>query len=148
MKSSDEIKLEYGMGERLELEKYILVFIFLIQQRWDYIINKEFIKNQITTKQWLFLVILSNAFTQPPSMQEMATAMSTSHQNVKQLAIRLENKEMIKIERDPTNKRILCLKTTEKHDEFWKKRDDTDVEFIKKLFNDLDYGQLKDLFCF
>ncbi|HII83756.1 MAG TPA: MarR family transcriptional regulator, partial [Methanobacterium subterraneum] len=89
MKDSNEIKEEYR-SERLEMEKYILIVLFLIQQRWGYIIGKDLADDQITTKQWLMMIVMANAFRNPPSMQEVADALSTTHQNVKQLATRLE----------------------------------------------------------
>lgn len=146
MKNSDEMKAEHDVGERLEMEKYSLVVLFLIQQRWSYIINKEFSEDQITTKQWLLLVILGNAFNRPPSMQEMAEAMSTTHQNVKQLATRLEDRGLLNIERDPNNKRILRLKVTENFDKFWKERSESDMRSIKELFNGLTDEEVKNLF--
>ncbi|MCC7557999.1 MAG: MarR family transcriptional regulator [Methanobacteriaceae archaeon] len=146
MKDSDVIKEEHGVGERLGMEKYILVVLFLVQQRWGYIINKEFMEDNITTKQWLMLVILGTAFTHDPSMEEMAQAMSTTHQNVKQLATRLENRGLLKIERDPENRRILRLKLTEEHHNFWENRREKDLKAIKSLFNGLNDEEVKNLF--
>ncbi|MCK9152254.1 MarR family transcriptional regulator [Methanobacterium alcaliphilum] len=146
MKDSDEIMAEYDVGDLLEMEKYTLVVLFLIQQRWSYIINKEFSEDQITTKQWLLLVILGNAFNHAPSMQEMAEAMSTTHQNVKQLATRLEDRGLLNIERDFNNKRILRLKVTDEYGKFWKKRSESDEKSIKELFNGLDNAEIKNLF--
>ena len=107
--------------ERIEIEQYILVFVFLVQQRWGYYINKKLEKDQITTKQWLMMIIIENAFTHDPSMQEVADALSTTHQNVKQLAIRLEDRGFLKIERDPDNRRILRLRTTDESRGYWEK---------------------------
>ena len=146
MKDPEKIKEEHGIGERLDMEKYILVVLFLVQQRWGYIINKEFMEDKITTKQWLMLVVLGNAFKNPPSMYEMAEAMSTTHQNVKQLAIRLEDRGLLKIERDPNNRRILRLKVTEKFHKFWKKRTKNDLKTIKALYNGLTDEEIKRLF--
>lgn len=146
MKDPDVIKEEHGVGERLGMEKYILVVLFLVQQRWGYIINKEFMEDNITTKQWLMLVILGTAFTHDPSMEEMAQAMSTTHQNVKQLATRLENRGLLKIERDPENRRILRLKLTEEHHNFWENRREKDLKAIESLFNGLNDEEVKNLF--
>jgi DNA-binding MarR family transcriptional regulator len=146
MKDSDVIKSEHDIGERLAMEKYILVVLFLVQQRWGYIINKEFTEDQITTKQWLLLVILGNAFNHDPSMQEMAEAMSTTHQNVKQLATRLEDRGLLTIKRDPNNRRILRLKATEECHKFWENRTENDTESIKALFNGLEDEEVKKLF--
>lgn len=132
--------------ERLEMEQYILVFLFLVQQRWSYIISKELKEDKITTKQWLMMIIIENAFTHAPSMQEVADALSTTHQNVKQLAIRLETREFLKIERDQHNRRILRLKTTDKSREYWEKRFLKDIKTIASLFEDLNDSEVKSLF--
>ncbi|MBI5681318.1 MAG: MarR family transcriptional regulator [Methanobacterium sp.] len=145
MKDSDTLKAEFNR-ERLDMEKYILVVLFLVQQRWGYIINKEFEKDQITTKQWLLLVTLGNAFDHPPSMQEMAEAMSTTHQNVKQLATRLESRGLLKIERDANNRRILRLKVTEECHKFWENRTEDDIKSITALFNGLEDIEIQNLF--
>ena len=132
--------------ERLDMERYILVFVFLIQQRWGYIINKTLEKDKITTKQWLMMIIIENAFDHDPSMQEVADALSTTHQNVKQLAIRLEARGFMKIERDPDNRRILRLRTTEECRNYWEERTPEDIKSIITLFKGLDDNEIKSLF--
>jgi len=146
MKNPDELKNEYDNGQRLDMEKYILVILFLIEQRWTYTINKEFQKDNITTKQWLMLIVLGNAFEHAPSMQEVADAMSITHQNVKQLAVRLEAEGFIKIERDEKNKRILRLKVTEKSEEYWNEKAKDHTKSIKSYFKDLDDNEIVSLF--
>ena len=81
-----------------------------------------------------------------PHMQEVAEAMSTTHQNVKQLATRLEARGFLKIERDKSNKRILRLKFTEKSQRYWEGRNGEDVESVSALFESLDDGEVKNLF--
>jgi DNA-binding MarR family transcriptional regulator len=146
MKDPEIIKAEHDVGKRLEMEKYILVVLFLIQQRWSYTINKEFQKDQITTKQWLMLIVIGNAFNHNPSMQEVADAMSTTHQNVKQLATRLETTGFLKIERDTKNKRILRLKVTEKSEEYWKTRETEHAKSIAEYFKELEDSEVISLF--
>lgn len=145
MKDSDEIKAEFN-AERVGMEKYILVVLFLIQQRWGYIINKELLEDRITTKQWLMMIVISNAFNHAPSMQEVADSMSITHQNVKQLAVRLENRGFLKIERDPSNKRILRLKVTDECHKYWEKRTPEDIKSVNALFRGLEDNELKTLF--
>jgi DNA-binding MarR family transcriptional regulator len=133
-------------AERIEMEQYILVFLFLVQQRWGYYINKKLEKDQITTKQWLMMIVIENAFNHDPSMQEVADALSTTHQNVKQLAIRLEDRGFLKIERDPDNRRILRLRTTDESRDYWEKRSPEDLRSIAALFEGLEDGEVKSLF--
>lgn len=145
MKDSNEIKEEYR-SERLEMEKYILIVLFLIQQRWGYIIGKDLADDQITTKQWLMMIVMANAFRNPPSMQEVADALSTTHQNVKQLATRLEARGFLKMERDPENRRINRLKVTEECFEYWDKRTPENTRSIVSLFQGLEDVDIKNLF--
>jgi DNA-binding MarR family transcriptional regulator len=145
MKDSDTIKAEFD-SERLEMEKYILVVLFLVQQRWSYVIGRELAEDNITTKQWLMMIVMVNAFKSPPSMQEVADAMSTTHQNVKQLATRLETRGFLKIQRDPENRRIMRLKVTEDCLDYWEKRDPKDVETINAHFEGLENEEIKYLF--
>ncbi len=145
MKKSDEIKAEFN-SERIEMEKYVLVVFFLIQQRWNYIISKELAEDKITTKQWLMMIVLSNAFDHDPSMQEVADALSITHQNVKQLAVRLEERGFLNIERDTDNRRILRLKITEECHQYWEKRNPDDIKSINALFEDLNTEEIKNLF--
>jgi len=146
MKNSEELIAEHANGERLDMEKYILVVLFLIQQRWTYTINNEFKGDNITAKQWLMLIVISTAFETPPSMQEVADAMSITHQNVKQLAVRLESQGFIKVERDENNKRILRLMPTEKANEYWAKKEEDHARSIKGYFKDLNDDEIVSLF--
>lgn len=146
MMNNSERDKDSDFEDLVEMKGHIIVLMFLIQQRWGYIINKKFQKDHITTKQWLMLIILGSAFPSPPSMQEVAEAMSTTHQNVKQLAIRLENRGLLKIERDPQNRRILRLKITEECQMFWQNRKNHDIKSINDLFSGLKADEVKMLF--
>jgi DNA-binding MarR family transcriptional regulator len=131
---------------RQEMEQYTLVFLFLIQQRWNYYIGKKLADDKITTKQWLMMIIIENAFNHDPSMQDVADAMSTTHQNVKQLAVRLETRGFLKIERDPENRRILRLKTTDESRKYWEERSPEDLKSIAAIFNGMNDDEMRSLF--
>ncbi len=127
-------------------EEHILILLFIIQQRWDYYINKKLIKDGITTKQWLMMAIIKNTFDHDPSMQEVADTLSTTHQNIKQLAICLKSKCLLKLERDQNNQRILRLKITVKGQKYLDENVPEDIKTITSLFNGLDDCEVKYLF--
>ncbi len=54
----------------------------------------------LTTKQWYLMAMLGTFFAEPPTIGELAERMGTSHQNVKQIARRLEEKGFLDLERD------------------------------------------------
>lgn len=145
MKDSETIKAEFDI-ERLDMEKYILVVLFLVQQRWSYSIGRVLADDEITTKQWLMMIVMANAFKTPPSLQDMADALSTTHQNVKQLATRLESRGFLKIERDPENRRILRLKSTEENLHYWEKNSPAHIKAINAHFEGLNHEEVKTLF--
>ena len=86
----------------------------MIEQRWRYVIDKEMEPDGMTSKQWLMIIMISAGFKQPPSIREVADVMSTTHQNVKQIAANMERRGFLTLERDEKNKRIIRLKVTDK----------------------------------
>ena len=146
MKDSDLVKTERAAKDRTELEKYIMVVLFLIQQRWGYVIDKELAEGRLTNNQWLMIVIIEKAFEHDPSMREVADALSTTHQNVKQLATRLESRGFVKIEQDKNNRRILRLKITDACRKYWGSRITEDIRAISSLFKALEDREVKSLF--
>jgi DNA-binding MarR family transcriptional regulator len=108
--------------------------IFLLSLRLENIGNKTLKKDQLTIKQFLLIASIES-FDEPPSIREVADMVSTSHQNVKEIADRLEKRGFIKIERDEKDKRILRLKTTKKNARYWASRLDEHEDLIFDLFN-------------
>lgn len=64
---------------------------------------------EITLKQWLLLIMIMQFEEQTPTLSEVAEVMGSSRQNVKQLALKLEQKGLLKIEKDHKDSRILRL---------------------------------------
>jgi DNA-binding MarR family transcriptional regulator len=110
--------------------------IFLLSLRLENIGNKTLKKDQLTIKQFLLIASIES-FDEPPSINEVANMVSTSHQNVKEIADRLEKRGFIKIERDEKDKRILRLKTTEKNARYWASRLEEHEDVIFSMFNPL-----------
>ena len=107
---------------------------FLLNLRLERICNKVLKKDQLTIKQFLLIASIQS-FEEPPSIKEVADMASTSHQNVKEIADRLEKRGFIKIEQDEKDKRILRLKTTEKNAQYWASRLEEHEDVIFALFD-------------
>lgn len=148
LRSLDEVenvKSEFASG-RLDMARFILVMVFMVEQRWRYIIDKEMEPDGITAKQWLLLIVIGSGFKSPPSIQEAADALSTTHQNVKQIAASLERRGFMALERDPKNKRIIRLKITDKCRAMFEKRTENDIRAINRMFENLTDEEMKALF--
>jgi len=114
--------------------KQIFGMVFLLAQRWQVMGDRELKDADMTTKQWLVLVSIQTLFDSPPSLSELAEAMGSSRQNVKQLALNLERKGFLEIRQDPHDARIQRFVLTPKNHQFWQARAGRDEAFIQSLF--------------
>lgn len=126
----------------LDKQKYIFGMLFLLANRLQVIGDRYMSMDGITTKQWFLTVIISQFGDHPPTLSEVADIMGSSRQNVKQLALKLEEKEFLRIERDEQDARALRLKLTEKCNKFWEKREAKDSQFIRDIFGNLSLEEL------
>lgn len=126
------------MGDR----KYLFGSIFIVSNRMDTLLQREFNRFNITTKQWFLSVIIDNLFDNPPTMKEVANEMGSSHQNVKQVALKLEQKGLLVLEKDKKDARTTRLKLTENSYDFWKMIKEEGAVFTETLFKDIDKDEL------
>ena len=120
--------------------------IFFMSNRLEYLGDNELRKDDLTTKQWQLIAVTGKYFTYPPSVSEVAEVLSTTHQNVKQIALKLQEKGLISIEKDEKDKRVLRLRITEKNRRYWESKASEDVVFISSLFNEMTDKEIQDLF--
>jgi DNA-binding MarR family transcriptional regulator len=120
-----------------EKRKLIFGSIFLLANRLQVMGDQYLEKEGMTTKQWFMTAMISQFGKNPPTLSEVAELMGSSRQNVKQLALKLEEKEFLKIEKDLHDARALRLKLTDKSQAFWDKRQEQDEQFIKDIFEGL-----------
>lgn len=121
----------------LDKQKFIFGSIFLIANKLQVLGDQYLGKDDMTTKQWLLTAVISQFRDNSPSLSEVAELMGSSRQNVKQLALKLEEKEFLRIEKDEKDARTLRLKLTEKSQAFWDNRKEKDESFITELFRNL-----------
>jgi len=120
--------------------------IFLLANKLQVIGDFHLADDGITTKQWFLILIISQFKEKPPMITDVANLMGTSRQNVKQLALKLEEKGFLNIEKDKEDSRTLRLKLTEKNQWFWEKREEKDRNFVTNLFKSLSVEEL-DIMC-
>lgn len=75
-------------------------------------------------------------------MKEVANEMGSSHQNIKQIAIKLEQKGLLILEKDKRDARMTRLKLTENGYGFWQKIKKEGTEFTRTVFKDIDKYEL------
>lgn len=69
---------------------------------------------EVSCKQFFLLMGLSVFKESPPTLNELSDLLGSSHQNIKQIAIKLEKNGFIKICQDTEDRRKLRVEQTEK----------------------------------
>ncbi len=119
--------------DNIDKRYHVFGMLFLLSNKLEALGNNFL--GELTTKQWFFMLILMNFFKEPPTLSELALEMGTSHQNAKQIAIKLEEKGFLVVKKDTKDKRVLRLTPTNKIEKYVKLRKDKDHFFIEKFFN-------------
>ncbi|NFL95975.1 MarR family transcriptional regulator [Clostridium botulinum] len=130
--------------DNIDKKYHIFGMLFLLSNKLETLGNNFL--GELTTKQWFFMLILMNFFKEPPTLSELALEMGTSHQNAKQIAIKLEEKGFLVVKKDTKDKRVLRLTPTNKIEKYVKLRKDKDHFFIEKFFNVLTKEEVKNIY--
>ena len=88
----------------------------------------------LTINQVLVLIVIERSFNSHPSISEITALLSTSRQNIKQLTNQLAKKGFVKMFKDPTDKRILRVKTTSVNQNYWQQKDPDHLVIINQIF--------------
>ena len=101
---------------------------------------------EITCKQF-FLMACMNLFQgEAPTVQDLAQVMGSSHQNVKQIINKLEQKGFLKVEPDEKDGRKLRISLTEYAMVTGEKYRVKEEEFMTGLFDGVDAEEAKQAF--
>ncbi len=130
--------------ELYEKQKFVFGGLFLLSNKLQVIGDR--ILDKFTTKQWLLTVVISGFGNESPTLSSASEAMGSSHQNVKQLALKLQQKGFLRFEKDKKDGRTLRLKLTEKCFSYWENRKDEDERFISDLFADIDNEEINAIY--
>ncbi len=96
---------------------------------------------EISWKQ-CFLLICIRYFKQPPTLKELSALMGSSHQNIKQMLLKLEKAGFVKLMPDESDKRKHRITLTEKTNEFNERNEEPSKKFMNQLFKDVDEQKL------
>lgn len=113
----------------------LFAYFFLIAQRMQYVTDQVFQRDGLTTKQWLVSLAIEQGFETPPSLSEVADLLSSSHQNIRQIANQLERKGFLEYFRDPDDRRVLRLKLTDKSKEYYDSKSDEHLGYVLDIFD-------------
>ena len=129
--------------EREDYQRHVLVRIFQLSNALQTVIDQTLDKEPITAKQF-FMMIMIGSFGYDPKLGELSERFKTSHQNTKQVLLKLEKVGFVEMYKDKEDSRILRCRLTEKAESFWQSRNIEDVQTLNSLFEDLTVEELKE----
>lgn len=97
---------------------------------------------EISWKQF-FAIICINLCREKPTIRELAEIMGSSHQNVKQILLKLEKKGFVRVTADENDKRKQRVEVTEYCMEFCQKNDDMSSQVMMQMFQGISEEQLR-----
>ena len=103
------------------------------------------IDTEVSSKQWFLLAIIAKFTEAPPNIGDVAQVLGTSRQNVKKMANILERQGFLKMEKDKNDLRSIQLFLTQKCRAYFKSREQQEVEYIERIFADMDDEMLTSL---
>lgn len=120
-------------------QAFMLGLLSAFDNRFQACADKFF--QEITWKQF-FAIICINICKEQPTLNELAEIMGSSHQNVKQILLKLQNKGFVTMVPDAKDKRKQRVALTGECLEFCEKNDKQSTEMIWKIFAGIEEQQL------
>lgn len=129
-------------GNKPDPMRTSFALLFYVSRKWEVISNRILNKAGITLKQLLLLIVIKHQFNSPPSINEVAKVMSTSHQNIKAIAENLQKKKLLNVKRDNNDKRIWRLAISPESAPFWENRALGDSKAMSDLYSCLSPAEI------
>ncbi|MGX4599513.1 MarR family winged helix-turn-helix transcriptional regulator [Faecalimicrobium sp. JNUCC 81] len=128
--------------KNIQHREYVFGSIFALANRLQVLGDK--MDEKITVKQWFFIATVS-MINSNPSISEISKLIGTSRQNVKKMALLLENQGFLIIQEDKSDKRISRISLTQKCFEYFQDRQSMEEEFMESLFYGFSQKNIEDL---
>ena len=128
--------------EREFYEREITVRLFQASNALQTYLDRILKEHNLTSKQFFMMIILGS-FEHNPKMIDVAERFGTSHQNVKQVLLKLQKQDFIELYKDDKDSRMTRVQFTEKANKFWDERDSQDEKTMNQLYSPLSINDLE-----
>lgn len=124
----------------IESSYFLIGLLSAFENRFQAVADKTM--EEISWKQF-FAIICTNMCKEPPTIKELAEIMGSSHQNVKQILLKLQKKGFVEILTDEKDKRKQRVVLTEYCREFCEKNDEVSLQSVNRMFMGISEEQLQ-----
>lgn len=114
---------------------YLFGALFGIGNKMETLMERGIAHFGITPRQWYLAAIVRGIFDGgTPTLKETAKAMGTSHQNVKQIALKLVEKDLAELRKDEGDQRVTRIHLNGEQEVFWSSVSKTGEDFRQEVF--------------
>lgn len=131
MKIDQVIKSEQVDFTGIEAPYFLIGLLSAFENRFQTIADNAM--QEISWKQF-FAIICINMCKEAPTLKELSDILGSSHQNVKQILLKLEKKGFVQFQQDETDKRKQRIVLTDYCMEFCKKNDEMSRNVMNNIF--------------
>jgi len=124
----------------IELSYFLIGLLSAFENRFQAVADNAM--KEISWKQFFAIICISMCKSNP-TVKELAEIMGSSHQNVKQILLKLEKKGFVRIAVDEKDKRKQRIELTDYCREFCEKNDELSMNTMRKLFTGVSEEQLQ-----
>ena len=134
------IKSEQLDFEGIPSSYYLLGLLSAFENRFQAMADS--MMREISWKQF-FAIICINMCKEAPTIRELSEVLGSSHQNVKQILLKLESKGFVEFREDEGDKRKQRIVLTKKCQKFCEKNNEMSMQVMAKMFEGVSERDIK-----
>ena len=119
---------------------YLLGLLSAFENRFQAMADN--MMKEISWKQF-FAIICINMCKEAPTIRELSEILGSSHQNVKQILLKLESKGFVEFMEDANDKRKQRIALTKKCQKFCEKNNEMSIQIMAKMFEGVPERDIK-----
>ena len=140
MKLDEVIKSDKVDFSEIPPEYFLIGLLSAFENRFQ--TDADNVMKEISWKQF-FAIICISFCKEAPTINDLSEILGSSHQNVKQILLKLEKKGFIKFQEDKHDKRKQRIVVTKACLKFCDKNNETSSQIMKKMFEGIPEKDIK-----
>ena len=140
MKLDEVIKSDKVDFSEIPSEYFLLGLLSAFENRFQTIADN--LMKEISWKQF-FAIICITLCKEAPTINDLSEILGSSHQNVKQILLKLEKKGFIKLQEDKQDKRKQRITITKECVKFCDNNNETSSQIMQKMFDGISEKDIK-----
>ena len=140
MKIGEVVKSDKVDFSEVPPQYFLLGLMSAFENRFQTLADN--VMKEISWKQF-FAIICISMCKESPTINELSEILGSSHQNVKQILLKLEKKGFIKFDVDKIDKRKQRIFLTKTCQKFCEKNNETSAQIMQKMFEGISEKDIK-----